>query len=156
MGRILFALALAGGIGQGALAADTAAARLAAARSYVELPVVRESIEAALGIEQIEAAIDADLIRHGVPAADRAKMKNIVGEAMTEIRPKLIERSVAAMVKVYTVSDIETMIAFVQTPRGASVQRKSAAYAAAFMKDVLPFAQAMQRSVETRVRRAFR
>lgn len=156
MRRVLLVAALVGGIAQSAIAADTEAARLAAARAYAALPVVQEALDACSGSEGITARMDEEMIKRGIPAADRAKVKSVMITSMADLRAKVADRAVATMAKVYTVPEIETMTAFVKTPQGAATQRKACTYTIAFLKDIQPFQQRIQQDMLSKLRRIAR
>ena len=145
------------GIGaQPGLAADTKAARRAAARTYMALPGVQAGLDACIDAEPMQAEVNADLVRRGVPPADRAKVKAAFVWALSELRPVIVEKSLAAMTTTYTVGEIEAMEAFVRTPAGAAIQRKSCAYMNALLTELAPLNAKIEHEITLRLRRGLR
>lgn len=155
MKGIFLALVLAGGVAQVSWAADTQAARLAAARELAAVAAVQEGLASSLDGDEVQAAIDKDMAQRGIPAADRARVRMIFQETLADMRSTLIEKSIVAMARVYTVTEIKAMTAFARTPEGAAIQRKTGAFAAELTKQLAPLNEQIQRNVMTKLRRAF-
>ena len=125
------------------LAAATAAAaqddaRLrAAAERYVAGEGVQRSIEASLSSETIAAALDAQLGERLSPV-ERSEIAAVVAEEMTAIRPAMEEAMVEAAAATFTLSEIEAMTEFHETPEGAAILRKTPDFAAAYLGAMAP------------------
>ncbi len=112
-------------------AADTPEARKAAADAYVKtFPAIKQLVDST-----IEASMKS------LPEEQRASSKKV----LDEINWNLVETAMReAMVKIYTVDEINAITKFHASPEGKSIMQKTPEFMAAYMK---PLAEEARRVV---------
>ncbi len=140
---VLFSLSLA----SGALAQDDLRA---AAERYVRLPAVQQVLDFVLGpnfLQPILAMAGGDQIE----AAKRDRIIAIATEEMARARPAMENAMIEAAAKVFTLPELEVMVAFYGSEVGASTLAKTQMFSQAYLAAMTDNLARLQIAVENRI-----
>lgn len=122
----------------------------AAAQRYVQLPAVQQVLDYVLGpafVEPLLALAGGDRI----DAAKREKIIAIATQEMGRARPTMEKAMIGAAAEVFTLAELEAMVAFYGSEVGASTLAKTQAFSQAYLAAMSQELAQLQIAVENRV-----
>lgn len=146
MKRILAAAALALALAR-PVHADDAALR-AAAETYAGLPDVQAMMDELMSAETLSANLRASLPPNMNPTPQQiARVGEIMEGAMRPLRPELERAMIEAMIRNFTLDEIEAVTDFYRSPAGAAVMRKMQPFMQDTMAAIAPSMTEFQTAV---------
>lgn len=127
------------------LEADEESRELAA--RYLGLPAIQEMNDQLYGGNALDSMLS---MQEGLPQEVRAAMSRILREEFAKLRPGLEAAMVETAAQTFTKEELEALIAFYETPEGASVARKTAPFSQRVFAN---FGEGMEEFQQTVVRR---
>lgn len=112
---------------------------MAAAERYIAMPEIQSMMDEMLGAEAAAANF-----RNGLPPtipttdAQLEEIGALLSSKMQTLRPELEAAMTSGAAKHFTVDEIEALIAFYQSPLGASVMAKMQPYMTETMGEIMP------------------
>ncbi|MEC3861114.1 DUF2059 domain-containing protein [Mesobacterium sp. TK19101] len=122
------------------------------ARSYAQMPEVRQMMS-----EMFSPGSMAAQFKSGLPAgfpitdAQLASVGQVLSNEMMELRPRLEDIMQRRSAEMFSAPELKALIAFYQSPEGASVMAKMAPFMQLAMADLGPELQAMQARMMPRI-----
>ncbi|MCR5858559.1 DUF2059 domain-containing protein [Mesorhizobium sp. J428] len=122
-----------------------------AAERYVKLDAVQDLLDFMLGpgfLEPLMGALAGDKLKPDL----KSQMVAIGTEELAKIRPSVEAAMAEAAAEIFSVKEIEALIAFYSSEHGASVIRKMQPFNNAYLVRITPDLQRLQAVMEARVR----
>lgn len=114
----------------------------ALAREYIALPAVQDSLLNAMSPEFVSGYVTRNLSPDiKISPEKHAALTQLVTDRFAEMKPALEKSMVDAVASTFTATELEAMIAFVQTEPGASSTRKGPTFAVKYGDAFLPIMQ---------------
>ena len=120
-----------------------------AAERYINLPAIQQVIDYALGPTFLQSMLA--LAGDRLDAGKRDQVVAIATEEMARTRPRMENAMVEAAAGVFTLAELEAMIAFYSSEVGASTMVKTQAFSQAYMAAFANGLQELQITVENRI-----
>ena len=120
-----------------------------AAERYIRLPAVQQVLDFVLGPTFLQSILSTAGDR--LDAGKRDQVIAIATEEMARTRPRMENAMVEAAAGVYTLAELEAMIAFYSSEVGASTMVKTQAFSQAYMAAFANGLRELQITVENRI-----
>ena len=120
-----------------------------AAERYIRLPAIQQVLDFVLGPTFLQSILATAGDR--LDAGKRDQVIAIATEEMARTRPRMENAMVEAAAGVFTLAELEAMIAFYSSEVGASTMVKTQAFSQAYMAAFANGLQELQITVENRI-----
>lgn len=128
---------------------EAAAEKLALAERYLTMPAIQKMNDDIYGGSVIDAMMAAQ--GDSLPQEAQEKLGTILREEFAKMRPGLEKSMIEAASEIFTVEELEAMIAFYETPEGASVAAKTAPFMQKTMIIAEPLVEEFQSALVQRL-----
>ena len=128
---------------------EAAAEKLALAERYLTMPAIQKMNDDIYGGSVIDAMMAAQ--GDSLPKEAQEKLGTILREEFAKMRPGLEKSMIEAASEIFTVEELEAMIAFYDTPEGASVAAKTAPFMQKTMVIAEPLVEEFQSALVQRL-----